>query len=83
MHNTRRRLTLRLIILYIIGIDLDDVAGTALELDASINGCRKLWKMIAGGNRYFSLIRRQGRRCMLSRLYYLEYFGRTDEGGQG
>jgi hypothetical protein len=83
MHNPRRTLTPRLIILYIIGIDLDYVAGTALELDANINGCRKWWKVIAGGNRYFSLFRRQGRQCTLSRLYYLEYFGRTDEGGQG
>lgn len=37
----RRKLTLRPIILYIIGIDLDYVADTALEPDANINDCRK------------------------------------------
>lgn len=41
MHKTRRKLTRRPIILYMIGIDLDYVADTALEPDANINGCRK------------------------------------------
>lgn len=41
MHTTRRKLTLRPIILYMIGIDLDYVADAALEPDANINGCRE------------------------------------------
>lgn len=38
---------------------------------------------MAGGNHYFSWFQRQGRWHTPSRLDYLEYFGCTDEGGQG